>query len=415
MSAVVDINRAYRMDTSARADDTTISIPDHTTCAEDGGKRQHSPLIGQNSPLNMYRARSRSPMDLYRAGSRSPTPPPGSDSLSNLHRVTDMLKDKLNNGNDTFNCSSQEMSVVDRKSPYSSGMQGKSVNGCIISPMNRMDNYAMGMAAAAASQHHMSVLLGNEMYGNDSNVLRGILQGKDRMFDSDNKIHPNRRYSDLYRRHQDGDISRNDSIEGESLDSFRSGSPGNMSYDSDPDHRINGISDMDETMESKESHRDNNDSYLNKNLADSSIHSDDEDEGLDHVLDHKKSEVDNLGGIKDGLVTPPERRPKRKQYIPQQHGSQEPSPKRRKIEKEFLQKQLKHMQDQLSVMQQRYCNLFDQGEISDLEGGPDGPEGARMSGNDKTRSKLFGPLSSLDFDPCHFIKQASQLVQQQEL
>ena len=59
----------------------------------------------------------------------------------------------------------------------------------------------------------------------------------------------------------------------------------------------------------------------------------------------------------------PERRPKRKQYTPQQHDAngEEPCSKLRRQEKGLLQQQLKFMQEQLTKMQSQYTELFDIG------------------------------------------------------
>jgi len=73
------------------------------------------------------------------------------------------------------------------------------------------------------------------------------------------------------------------------------------------------------------------------------------------------------GSYGSSLLQPETRRPKRKQYIPQQHGegaldsdqSEEPSPKIAKVEKENLQQELQHMHDQLADMQHKYLQLFD--------------------------------------------------------
>ncbi|KAK2156829.1 hypothetical protein LSH36_204g06013 [Paralvinella palmiformis] len=394
------------MDTS-----TTTSTPKRGA-DETNGRNLDSPIADEVG--------DKTPPEIYGSSRRSPTPPPASDSLSNLHRVTDMLKDKLNSGSD-FNratsASTLDLSIDNKKSPYI-----KPVNGCTTTSYqagnNKMDPFSMAAAAAAvASQQHMSMILTNELYNNESNVLRGILQGKERMFDCDGKLHPGKRFSDLYKSHVDGgDQSRGDT--GDSGDSFRSTSPGNASFDSDPECGVNDdVSDPEENKES--SLREADDGYLDDERDDvSSPQADVDSDGCDLKRSRVENIVNAMKNSPEGLITPPERRPKRKQYIPQQHGSLEPSHKVRKLEKEILQKQLKQMQHQLSVMQQRYGELFDQGELSDtsdLEMSPDCPEGARMmSGGERQKTKMAGTFSQLDFDASHLIKEASQLVHEQE-
>ena len=70
-----------------------------------------------------------------------------------------------------------------------------------------------------------------------------------------------------------------------------------------------------------------------------------------------------------GMMLQEVRRQKRKQYQPQQMDNNEhTAPKQRKMEKETLRSQLKHMQQQLLHMQQQYLSLYEGREpISDHE------------------------------------------------
>ena len=90
--------------------------------------------------------------------------------------------------------------------------------------------------------------------------------------------------------------------------------------------------------------------------------------------DAKRARVENIiscmrasspSGKMNGSCHPPSpgRRPKRKQYTPQQHDANgdEPCSKLRRQEKGLLHQQLKFMQEQLTKMQSQYTEVFDIG------------------------------------------------------
>ena len=343
---------------------------------------------------------------------------------NSVHRVADMLKEKINNRNRDEDIALQESAAArdalrsfsDVTRPYLTPMMPAPVKGLGNSP-NGCDSSVQDFALAM-SRHHLS-MMGNEALTPDSaKVLRGILQGKeatDGRHDGSvitKLLQQDREQQDThYLRNGEFDVNDSDG------DSFpRSGSPGGLSTDdSDQENNMNGANGPEDLQ----------DEGLKRKLMDIS-----EENSIDGSVvsggdtnEAKRARVENIINRMNTSPDKPEgasaevRRPsKRKQYIPQQHGHlEQSSPKVKKVEKGILQKQLKQMQEQLAVMQQKYMELFDQesseqSELSDIAESSEMRKLSKYSRDFDAPKKFF---ENSDADPSLYIKQASELVREQ--
>ena len=214
------------------------------------------------------------------------------------------------------------------------------------------------------SSHHPISMTRKDlmMTAENSKVLRGILQGKDfqeRHQMVDNGIES---IDDDSREISPGD-TREGSISGEfsmDRDSMRSvsRSPGGMSSDgSDQENNmnnLNGMHSMDEDMR-----MDGGMDFSPENYCPNS-------EGLEA----KRARVENiissmrvspLKSLNDTSGMGDARRPKRKQYIPQQHDiyMEHSTPKIRRQDKDVLVRQVKQIQEQLTAIKSSHPELFD--------------------------------------------------------
>ena len=243
-----------------------------------------------------------------------------------------------------------------------------------------------------------------------SKLLRGILQGKDKHgmtngngnismdHSEDNQFMMNK----IIQRDSPG-IIRNGSFDTD-LDSMRSATPGEFSSEELSDHEVSGVT-QSEGAEGQ----------------------DGEEGSPSEVPEVKKLRVESIISSMSRPNTlkpndqPTERRHKRKQFTPQQHDAnlEEPTPKIRRVEKDVLRKQLRLMQTQLTDMQQKYLELFDQADSSDTSDMElsEALSLKKFNGNVNPEERSFKShsIASLtDLTPSHFIKQASRLVMDQE-
>ncbi len=301
-----------------------------------------------------------------------------------------------------------------------------------------------GLGDASAFQdltrHRLGLLRTDPNSNEASKLLRGILQGKEkRLQDSMNHFAHNGGLIGDPHSADGGLITKLLQQEREGRNSVRKNSFDSEDGSLSPD-----------VMSDNNSEHDNNDQKDDEN---SLIADEDKDKSRDDCgstgsnndsLEAKRARVEN---IISGMRTSPshaegasagaaERKPKRKQYTPQQHANtEEPSPKARKVEKEIIEHQLKNMQQQLSEMQQRYVSMFDMDpgmghpefsnyvmnlaennrRFNEIRNAPKECKDRRMFSPERknmTPSKLnFHETSELD--PSHFIKEAGKLAKQQ--
>ena len=117
----------------------------------------------------------------------------------------------------------------------------------------------------------------------------------------------------------------------------------------------------------------------------------------------------------DGNHPPsPGRRPKRKQYTPQQHDANgdEPCSKQRRQEKSLLQQQLRFMQEQLTKMQTKYAELFDDETVDLFADKPfdgSGPEKDDSKFDDQNKIGVLSAAIEQMTDATDFVRRASRL------
>nr|AMB26740.1 prospero [Leptochiton asellus] len=149
---------------------------------------------------------------------------------------------------------------------------------------------------------------------------------------------------------------------------------------------------------------------------------------VENIITSMRPSPSGLGGDAGSQLSPDMRRPKRKQYQPQQHDSKHTptthsSPKYRKVEeRDKLKEQLKHLQKTLHQMQRQY-DLFDE------EDKMAGQSSSRLNKDSKYIDLLSDtllikredtePCRNVNFNPSGFdanriIKQATKLVHAQE-
>lgn len=373
---------------------------------------------------------------------------PSSEPADSLDSNVDM--DELNTDSSSVNLTSNGHSLQDRMSPESRAKYRQAGNGGL--------NNGLG---DDLSRHHLGGLMRGDMVSCEtSKLLRGILQGKDKRPPDggelgDSGVHGSDSglISQLLQREHSGRVlMRDTSYDGE-LDSVHSATPGDLSSD-ESDHETHG--NMGNSLNGGDMDR-----QKSKDDASSTTGS------IGDSLEAKRARIENIIGTMrvspnrapgEAAGAGVEKRHKRKSFVPQQHdvaGSEtdEPLPKVRKTEREVLRKQLKQMQTQLQMMQDRYVQLFDddeepadQAEIAELnelnlcrkqtDSTSDSKDSnasagtniihsiARLVGNDdKSKDSPKRPASSItmnlsessDLDPSVFIRQAEQLVKEQEI
>ena len=407
---------------------------------------------------------------------------PANNNTSLHDKVSSMWKEKYGGDGTTSDPAGSVDSALDMEddddndsSPIALTTGGNTVNG---DPLNRSPvKYAPGgranggpghnglgsgddLTAAGLSRHHLgSLMRGADMVSCEtSKLLRGILQGKAGgkglgdgseiglggeagMHGPDSGL-----ISQLLQRdHSNRVLMRDTSYDGE-VDSVQSATPGDISSDDMSDQENQG-------MNHPNSLNGANDLDRQKSKDDASSTG-----SMGESLEAKRARIENIIGTMRVSPNRPEnpgsleKRHKRKQFVPQQHDvaggseSDEPAPKVRKTEREVLRKQLRQMQQQLALMQERYVQLFDSespadqadlAELSELnlcrrpsasETDPNNKDSRPSTGANIIHSieRLVGSSSSSDdkkdkilaenpdLDPSLFIRQAGKLVKEQE-
>ena len=370
------------------------------------------------------------------------------EDLSNGKHPNDSTGDQLSrnyNGSDSEQVHEKVSTML--KDRYSRSQVGEEDDVHRSSPSPDEHSMLNGNHDSAFQElsHHRLNLLRNDPNSNEaSKLLRGILQGKEkRLHDTMNHLGPHGGLigdplpgdsgliTKLLQQERDGRHSmRKNSFDTDD----RSLSPDVLS-DNNSDHENADNSFKDDGSMIDDEDRDkskdecgsvgsNSESLEAKRARVETIIS-----GMRTSPSHALSDMNGANGA--------ERKPKRKQYIPQQHAnSDEPNPKVRKVEKDAFQSQIKHMQQQLTDMQQRYFHMFQMEmgmanpELSNYVvnlaennrtfmenrmGGklPERPQ-ASPEKRDPSVNPRLGFTGHSDFDPAHFLKQASKLVRDPE-
>ena len=282
--------------------------------------------------------------------------------------------------------------------------------------------------SAMMSPHHMANFLRPDMYNQEaSKLLREMLQSKEKQRYGMDKnqispLGPDGMIMSKFLQHDsvmfrngmsDNELSRSPSSQEDSNSENESDAESNIKDGSETVDSIN-MNDQEKLEEHEISEEADGDSAKVKRARVENIIS-----SIQFSPNKNNNDI-NMNGQSEC------KRPKRKQYVPQQHESnyaeEEPSTKQRKVEHGALQEQLKQMQEKLSQMQKCYMALFDQGN-------PSGPGNNNMIPSHlaaavnqlkekfkETEGKESGLSTEAgDLDPSHFIKQASKLVEEQEL
>ena len=291
------------------------------------------------------------------------------------------------------------------------------------------------------SRHRLSLLRGDPNSNEASKLLRGILQGKEKRL-QDSMSHfahnggligdPHSGDSGLITKLLQQEREGRNAMRKNSFDTEDGSLSPDILSDNNSEHENNDQKDDNSLMDDDEKDKSRDDCGSTGSNNDS--------------LEAKRARVEN---IISGMRTSPshadggsngtaERKPKRKQYTPQQHSNPEdaPSPKVRKVEKDVFEHQLKNMQQQLSEMQQRYFNMFEtemagmgnpefsnyvmnlaenNRRLHDFRNMPKECNDRRMhspEGKQMTPTKLRFNENN-DLDPSHFLKEAGKLAKQQ--
>lgn len=359
-----------------------------------------------------------------------------SQSEPTQHRVADILKDQLcmqqpQNSQDDL----EDYQFQSRKSAFSppsrmkpSGPAKLSLNG----GASNSEGSCHSPGSSTPRDFRISSLKMDKSAAGDapSDVLRGILQGKEHSQEED-------AYSKLLHREKElesrlcrnGEFEMGDS-EGDSMDL---GSSADMAFSDDSD-----------TENNPDRGTDRNSPRMSFN-EDEQLNVDDENSvsSTEESMEAKRARVENIisnmhmspskVSPDSGIQAPGEvKRPKRKQYIPQQHGgSDEPPSKIPHMEKDALQKQLKQMQDQISIMQQRYSQLFTMNNNNDNRNNNLPEINTEVNEDDLKKFPLCTPtstkypqshdliemprksaslLEAMDMDPNQFMKEANRAI-----
>ncbi len=386
------------------------------------------------------------------------------DNLEKLQRVTDMLRERMSSSPkcgsgdldsatpdgrkshlEQYHPMASSKSPGGRHSPYAAySSAGHSL------PMSSKMTYSNGHLdmennyAPPMMRHHMSALLGNiksEKQPTDtpqSQVLRGILQGKERLSTENGGTLEGKVSSDpessafkvvrpesqnVKDSDQDRNLQSQSNFDADSMDaeSFQSRSPGLSLDDSDPENGFGVLNDPDGSLDMEE----NSSDFINPG------------ESSDSKKGCAESGVSGMN-----RMSPPRGGSKRKQYIPQQHDSsrggateEEPIPKMQKLEQDLMHHQMKQMKDQLCLMQQRYSQMFHAGLpvppihpsftdfMEKMEASRMGPGEPHLPNPHFTEGRGFMPegpfrhgnpfLNAMEMDPSHFFKHANKITQDQ--
>ena len=292
------------------------------------------------------------------------------------------------------------------------------------------------------SRHRLGLLRGDPNSNEASKLLRGILQGKEkRLQDSMSHFaHNGGLIGDPYSG-DSGLITKLLQQEREGRNAMRKNSFDTEDGSLSPDVLSDNNSEHDNNDQ-----KDDNNSLMDDDEKDKSRDDCGSTGSNNDSLEAKRARVENI--ISGMRISPShaegnsnggtERKPKRKQYTPQQHSNTEgaPIPKVRKIEKDVFEHQLKNMQQQLSEMQQRYFNMFEMDMV-----GIGHPEFSNYVMNLAENNRRFNEIRNMpkecndrrmhspegkqmiptklsyneshDMDPSHFLKEAGKLAKQQ--
>ena len=302
-----------------------------------------------------------------------------------------------------------------------------------------------GLGDASAFQdltrHRLGLLRTDPNSNEASKLLRGILQGKEkRLQDSMNHFphngtligDPHSADSGLITKLLQQEREGRNAMRKNSFDSEDGSLSPDILSDNNSEHENNDQKDDTSLMEDEEDKEDKSRDECGSTGSNNDS------------LEAKRARVEN---IISGMRTSPshadaasvgaaERKPKRKQYTPQQHANaEEPSPKARKVEKDVFEHQLKNMQQQLSEMQQRYFNMFEMEmpgmghpefsnyvmnlaennrRFNEIRNAPRECNDKRMfSPENKSMTPHKVNLNENEMDPSHFLKEAGKLAKAQ--
>ncbi|ESO85420.1 hypothetical protein LOTGIDRAFT_229436 [Lottia gigantea] len=269
--------------------------------------------------------------------------------------------------------------------------------------------------------------------GDTTQLLRDILQSKERKeLENNNTI---KSYCAVDDRENSEMISTmlraksNTSAANSDNDNWSVGADNYSGDDSDIDVDTEDVSDISAAQEVKESKEDITDELPNGVGVEPEIQDTKEAKRarVENIITSMRHSPPSTADLEVNQTSPEVKRQKRKQYQPQQHEVKSygaSDPKFRKVERAALHDHIQHLQNQLREVKQKCDDLcedehhlqynnssaLDNGNISFNDNQNNLYKNEKENGMDILRNTIRN-----EWDPSHFFRQASKLVQEQEV